>query len=250
MTGTAGIAIVTGAGSGVGQATALALGGRGLRVHCVGRREGPLAQTARLIGDQAMVVPADIGTEEGVAAVADAVGEAPVSALVHAAAIAGVHSLAATTRQVFDTLIDVNLGGPFFLTQALAPRFEEGSGVVFVSSVSARHGRDRHAAYSASKAALLGLTLSLAVELGPRVRVNCVLPAATDTPMLAQAAEDYYGPLDTGERETEAILGQSRLLLGRIAEPAEVAAAVVYLALDASICTGAILEVDGGYSAL
>ncbi|MBE1613227.1 NAD(P)-dependent dehydrogenase (short-subunit alcohol dehydrogenase family) [Actinopolymorpha pittospori] len=68
--------------------------------------------------------------------------------------------------------------------------------------------------------------------------------------MLAQAAEDYYGPLDTGERETEAILGQSRLLLGRIAEPAEVAAAVVYLALDASICTGAILEVDGGYSAL
>jgi NAD(P)-dependent dehydrogenase (short-subunit alcohol dehydrogenase family) len=195
------------------------------------------------------VVPADIGTEEGVAAVGDAVGEASVSALVHAAAIIGIHSLADTTRQVFETLVGVNLGGSFFLTQALAPRLDEGSGVVFVGSVSARRGRDRHAAYGASKAALLGLTTNLAVELGPRVRVNCVLPAATDTPMLAQGSRDYFGGLDAGAREAAAVADQSRLLLGRVGEPAEVATAIVYLALDASFVTGTVLEVDGGYSA-
>ncbi|TNC23511.1 SDR family oxidoreductase [Amycolatopsis alkalitolerans] len=172
-----------------------------------------------------------------------------VSALVHAAAIEGIHSLASTTRQQFDALVGVNFGGPFFLTQALAPRLGEGSGVVFVGSVSARHGRERHAAYSATKAALLGLTTSLAAELAPKVRVNCVSPGATDTPMFAQAVTEYFGGLDAGSHETVAVAEQSRVLLGRIAEPAELAAAIVYLALDASYSTGTVLDVDGGYSA-
>lgn len=171
------------------------------------------------------------------------------AALVHAAAIEGVHSLADTTRAVFDALVGVNLGGPFFLTRALAPRLADGAGVVFVGSVSARHGRERHAAYSASKAALLGLTTSLAAELGPAVRVNCVSPGATDTPMFAQAVTDYFGGLDAGVRETVAVAEQSRVLLGRIAQPAEVASAIVYLAIDAGYSTGTVLDVDGGYSA-
>ncbi|MFD2415207.1 SDR family NAD(P)-dependent oxidoreductase [Amycolatopsis pigmentata] len=249
MTRTDGVAVVTGAGSGIGRATALALAGRGLRVHCVGRRQEPLARTAELIGDRASVVPADVGTEEGIATVADAVGESAVSALVHAAAIEGIHSLAATTRAIFDALISVNLGGPFFLTRALAPRFDDGAGVVFVGSVSARHGRERHAAYSAGKAALLGLTSSLAVELGPRVRVNCVSPGATDTPMFAEAVQDYFGGLEDGVAETVVVAERSRLLLDRIADPAEVATAIVYLALDATFSTGSVLDVDGGYSA-
>jgi 3-oxoacyl-[acyl-carrier protein] reductase len=244
-----GVAVVTGAGSGIGRAAAYALAARGLRVHCVGRRPGPLAETAEHIGADATVVPADVSTPTGVTAVADAVGQQTVTALVHAAGIEGIHGLAETDRTTFDRLVSVNLAGPFFLTQALAPRLGEGAGVVFVASVSARHGRDRHAAYSASKAGLLGLTSSLAVELAPHVRVNCVSPGATNTPMFGQAIAEYFATADNHDRERVIVAEQYRMLLGRIAEPAEIAAAITHLALDASYSTGTVLAVDGGYSA-
>ena len=240
-------AVVTGAGSGIGRATALALAERGLPVYCVGRRKEPLVETAALIGDAAVVVPADVSTEEGVRVVLDAVDE--VAVVVHAAAIEGIHSLSETSRRAFAELIDINVGGPFFLTQALAPRLADGAGVVFIGSVSAQHGRERHAAYAASKAALLGLTTSLAAELAPRVRVNCIAPGATDTPMFAEAITEYVAGLDEGVRETMMLAEKSRLLLARIAEPAEIASAAVYLALDATYSTGTVLAVDGGYSA-
>ena len=81
--------------------------------------------------------------------------------------------MADTDRSTFDTLVATNLGGPFFLTQALLPALEGGS-IVFVGSVAAVRGRDHHAAYGATKAALLGLTVNLAAEFAPSVRVNCV----------------------------------------------------------------------------
>lgn len=242
-------AVVTGAGSGIGQATALLLAERGLRVCCVGRTEEKLTETATLIGERAIVVPADVSTEDGIAAVRDAVGGAAVAALVHAAAVEGIVSLADTDRRTFDRLINVNLAGPFFLTQALVPVLAQGAGVVFVGSVSASRGRERHAAYSASKAGLLGLTTSLAVELAPRVRVNCVSPGATSTPMFNQAIADYFDGCDPSEAERVAAAERTRLLLGRIAEPAEIAAEIVHLALDASYSTGSVRTVDGGYCA-
>jgi NAD(P)-dependent dehydrogenase (short-subunit alcohol dehydrogenase family) len=116
------------------------------------------------------------------------------------------------------------------------------------ANISSLHGRERHAAYAASKAGLLGLTTSLAVELAPRVRVNCVSPGATATPMFAHAVTEYVSPLTAGDRERVTIAEQARMLLGRVAEPAEIAAAIVYLALDAGYSTGTVLTVDGGYS--
>lgn len=242
-------AVVTGAGSGIGQATALALAERGLDVCCVGRRPEPLHQTVAKAGGRGRAVAADIGTDEGVAAVAGAVAGSPVHALVHAAAIEGIISLQDTSRAAFDRLVATNLAGPFFLTRALLPRLSDGSGIVFVGSVSAQHGRPRHAAYAATKAGLAGLTTSLAAELAPKVRVNCVAPGATDTPMMADAISQYYGSMDQDDARQAATAEMTRLLLGRVGDPAEVAAAIVHLALDATYSTGSVVTVDGGYSA-
>jgi NAD(P)-dependent dehydrogenase (short-subunit alcohol dehydrogenase family) len=244
------VAVVTGAGSGIGRATALALGARDLDVVCAGRRPGPLQETAgQLGGGRGRAVAADIAAAEGVRAIAAAVGGRSVTALVHAAAIEGIVSLADTTRPVFDRLVAVNLAGPFFLTQALRPMLADGSGIVFVSSVSALHGRPRHAAYAATKAALLGLSTSLAAELAPRVRVNCVAPGATDTPMMAEAITAYLRSMDAEEAQRTGTAEMARVLLGRVGNPAELAAAIVHLALDASYSTGSVVTVDGGYSA-
>jgi NAD(P)-dependent dehydrogenase (short-subunit alcohol dehydrogenase family) len=243
------VAVVTGAGSGIGRATALALAERGLDVCCVGRRPEPLAGTIGKLGGAGHAVAADVGTEEGVRAVAGALCGAPVAVLVHAAAIEGIVALEDTDRATFGRLVATNLAGPFFLTQALRPRLTDGSGIVFVGSVSALHGRTRHAAYAATKAGLLGLTTSLAAELAPRIRVNCVAPGATDTPMFAEAITQYLGSMAADEAERVGVAEMTRVLLGRVGNPAEVAAAVVHLALDASYSTGSVVTVDGGFSA-
>jgi NAD(P)-dependent dehydrogenase (short-subunit alcohol dehydrogenase family) len=243
------VAVVTGAGSGIGRATAGALAMRGLGVCCVGRRAEPLEETVRTLGEASYAVAADVATEQGIAAVTTAVGDAPVMALVHAAAIEGIVALDGTDRATFERLVATNFGGPFFLTQALVPRLADGCGIVFVGSVSALHGRPRHAAYAATKAALLGLTTSLAAELAPRVRVNCVAPGATDTPMMADAVTQYLRPMDAAQAQKIGEAEMSRVLLARVAAPAELAAAIVHLALDATYSTGSVVAVDGGYSA-
>jgi 3-oxoacyl-[acyl-carrier protein] reductase len=243
------MAVVTGAGSGVGQATAVALSERGLEVCCVGRRRGPLQKTLNQLRGSGQAVPGDVGTEAGVAAVAEELAGSSVVALVHAAAIEGIVALAETDRRTFDQLMATNLAGPFFLTQALLPLMAEGCGIVFVGSVSATHGRPRHAAYAATKAGLLGLTTSLAVELAPRVRVNCVAPGATNTPMFADAVREYFGAMSPEEAGAVGAAEMARVLLGRVAEPTEVASAIVHLALDATYSTGAVVTVDGGFSA-
>ena len=220
------VAVVTGAGGGIGRAVAVSLAARGLRVYCVGPRKAPLAETVAAIGESATAVAVDLGTETGVNRVRTAVmvggalagepitGRRSVRALVHAAEIDRTSAFADTGRMEFDELFDVNLGGPFFLTQVLEPLFADGAGVVFVSSTASVRGRARRAAYAATKAGLLGLTVNLAAELAPRVRVNCVSPG---------------GDGATFEQG--------------------VAASIVHLALDASHCTGATLVVDGGSTA-
>lgn len=241
------LAVVTGAGSGVGRATARVLAERGLEVICVGRRCEPLMETVDLVG-AGEVVAADVSSADGVAAVADAVMSRRVATVVHAAAIEGLASLAETDRATFDELVAINLGGPFFLTQALATSIEDGGSVLFISSVAAVRGRARHAAYAATKAGLLGLTVNLAAELAPRVRVNCVALGAVQTPMFEEAVTTFLAT--TSPDEAEAILApdRARLLLG-VAQPEQVAATIAHFALDAGFSTGSVVYADGGYTA-
>jgi NAD(P)-dependent dehydrogenase (short-subunit alcohol dehydrogenase family) len=246
MAGT--VAVVTGAGSGIGRATAEALARRGLRIVCVGRRRAPLRETVASVGRRGLAVPADVATESGIESVREAVGASTVACVVHAAAIEGIAAFAGTDRATFETLVATNLSGPFFVTQALLPVLGDKSSVVFVGSIAAFRGRDHHAAYAATKAGLLGLTVNLAAELAPRVRVNCVCVGATRTPMLETAMRAYAAA--AGEQAVEELwaVEAPRLLLG-VAEPNQIATAIVFLALDASFSTGTVLFADGGYTA-
>ncbi len=245
-------AVVTGAGSGIGRETAVLLGKRGLNVLCAGRTRAALEETATLIeaaGATSRVVVADCGSDAGRAVLVDAASEIPVSAFVHAAGADRIKPFAETTRDDFDALVGINLAAPFFLVQALLPRFVDGASVVFVGSVSAQRGMVRHAAYGATKSALTGLTVNLATELGPRIRVNCVSPGATDTAMLADFIARSRDGLSEKAVQRQQIAAASRNLLRRLAAPLEVAATIVHLALDAAAVTGVDLPVDLGYMA-
>lgn len=241
-------AVVTGAGSGIGRATAHELARRGLAVLCVGRRRDPLRQTVESVGEPAFAVAADVSTDDGIAAVREAVGADSVMCLVHAAAVEGIATVAETDRRAFDRLVATNLAGPFLLTRALLPLLAERSSIVFVGSIAAVRGRDRHAAYAATKAGLLGLTVNLAVELAPRVRVNCICVGATRTAMMEAAIRDYAAAV--GEAQTRELMAieAPRLLLG-VADPAQIAVSIAFLALEASFSTGIVLCADGGYTA-
>ncbi|MDY7105079.1 MAG: SDR family oxidoreductase [Actinomycetota bacterium] len=250
--GAAPAAIVTGAGSGIGRATAVELGRRGLHVVAVGRTRETLDATCDAVrgdGGSAEAVTADVGADDTPAAVVAALGDRRVGALVHAAAHHDHQTFVDTTPVAFDRQVAVNLRGPFFLTQALVPRFADGAGVVFVGSITSERARDHHIAYAATKAALLGLTTHLAAELAPGVRVNCVSPGATATAMLNAYVDASTAGLSEDEQRRRRITDKARLLLGRVADPSEVAATIVHLALDATAVTGVDVAVDVGYKA-
>lgn len=245
-------AVVTGAGSGIGRATAVQLAARGLHVIAVGRTEATLTATCDAIADaggDADAVVADVGDAAAPDALVAALGERSVAALVHAAGHHVHQSFVDTTPEAFDQQVAVNLRGPFFLTQALVGRFADGAGVVFVGSITSERARDRHIAYASTKAALLGLTKHLAAELAPTVRVNCVSPGATATAMLSAYVDASTAGLSEEEQRRRRITDKARLLLGRVADPAEVAATIVHLAVDATAVTGVDVAVDVGYKA-
>ncbi len=245
-------AAVTGAGSGIGGACAEELGRRGLEVVCIGRRQQLLDQTVDAIaagGGKAIAVPADITTEQGLRNVADLLEARSLTALVHAAGRDSVTAFSDTSRAELEAVVATNLSGPFFLTQTLVDKLAHGAGVVFISSIAAFAGRRKAAAYGASKAALLGLTRQLAAELAPDVRVNCVSPGATLTPMLEQFISAYAGESPSEEALAELQAAARRALLGRVAEPSELARTIVHVALDATAMTGALIPVDLGYTA-
>ena len=246
------LAVVTGAGSGIGRATAERLAARGLHAVLVGRTRRTLEDACSAItdvGGTAECVVADVGVAGDVDQIVAAAGTRPVAALVHSAGTHVPKSFLDTTRADFDQQIAVNLAGPFFLTQGLTPAFVDGAGVVFVASITAERARSLHTAYAASKAGLLALTKHLAAELAPSIRVNCVSPGATATAMLNAYVEASTQGLDEAERREIRIADRGRILLRRIATPDEVAATIVKLALDATAITGVDVAVDVGYKA-
>jgi NAD(P)-dependent dehydrogenase (short-subunit alcohol dehydrogenase family) len=236
-------AIVTGAGTGMGAATARLLASKGLTVALVGRRVGPLEETARGLAGTALVVPADLAGPDAPAEIVERVyaSTGRIDVIVNNAAAFELKPFEEFSLEDFDRHVAVNVRAPYFLVQAALPalRASPAPVVVNVSSVAAAMYRPRQTVYGLTKAALEHMTLNLAAELAPdRIRVNCVRPGPAATPLHATAVADPEARL----RE----LG-SLVPLGRVGEAEEIARWIWHFVdRDAAWVTGAVLTVDGG----
>ncbi|WP_419197177.1 SDR family NAD(P)-dependent oxidoreductase [Mycolicibacterium austroafricanum] len=235
------VVVITGGSSGLGVAFAQACAESGADVVVAGRRFDRLQQTVALvcdIGREGVAVPADVATEHGCRTIVDTAVQrfGRIDVLVNNA---GIEDHAPASRlhvDDFRRVLDVNVTGGFLLAQRAATVMPHGSSIVNVGSVLAHTTIDvPTTAYSTSKAAILGLTHSLSRQWSGRkgIRVNALLPGWFPSEM-------------TDTLAIEAI--EQRLVMGRMGEPAELAAALVFLASDASsYMTGSELTVDGGF---
>ncbi|MCI3278431.1 SDR family NAD(P)-dependent oxidoreductase [Streptomyces cylindrosporus] len=237
-------AVVTGAASGIGAATAVRLAEEGAAVvlaDVAEERGEAVAERIGKDGGRARFVAADVASEQDwelVVAAAHAFG--PVDVLVGNAFTVDVTPAHELPLPSWQRQLDVNLTGTFLGVRAALPDLRERRGaVVLTSSVHARIGIPGHPAYAASKGALLSLCGQLAVEYGPDVRVNAVVPG----PILTAAWDRV--PAEDRERSVAGTAAR------RFGTPEEVAAAIAFLAADeASYITGTSLVVDGGWSVL
>lgn len=246
------IVIVTGAGSGIGRATALRFAYEGAIVVLVGRTQETLEETAEqfpqdhtfIHADNHLTITCDISVKSQVEAMVGHVVErfGRIDIVVNNAGKATKGKVTELSEDEWKTAIDVNLNGTFYVCQNVIPELIKSKGnIVNVSSLSGMAGNWNMAAYSAAKAGVTNLTRTLALDHGPEgVRVNAVNPSVTKTDMTANIQED--------DEKIQAFL--QRCPLGRLATPEDIAAAITFLASeDASMITGINLPVDGGVSA-
>ena len=239
------VAFITGGSRGIGRAVARRLAAEGyavgidyLQAHDQARA---LVQELRDRGCPAMAVQADVADRAAITAaiarVEDAFG--PVTALVNNAGIAQQHLFQDVTPVFWRRIFAVNVDGAYHTIQAVLPHMihEKAGGIVNISSIWGQRGASCEAAYAATKAAVIGLTRSLALELAPSgIRVNCVAPGVIRTDMVEALG-----------RETLAALAEETPV-GRLGTPEEVAAAVAFLLREeAGFITGQVLTADGGF---
>jgi 3-oxoacyl-[acyl-carrier protein] reductase len=245
MTSTNGkTALVTGASRGIGRAAALALADAGAQVIVHYGKNAAEAEAVvmqiRAAGGRAQAIGADLASPEGPADLArqvrDVAGQR-LDILVANAGIAKDASIEETTVADFDALFAVNVRAPFFLVQQLLPILGEGSSVVFTSSLAAHAAVGNLSAYAATKGAIDTLVKHFAAALGPRgIRVNAVAPGVVATDMSS------FAKTDAGRDATTAMQA-----LKRVAQPEDIAGAIVFLASDAAHwVSGDTLRVDGG----
>lgn len=235
--------LVTGAASGIGRATAIACAQMGANVILNGRNVSRLEETLRMMCDveKHHIISADLTDEEQVKTLIELCPV--VDGLACCVGVANMNPFAFVSQEEIERVFHVNCFAPVMLVNRLmkAKKLVKGSSVVFVSSVDGpKIVHAGNSVYSGSKSALVGMARNMAIDLaGKKIRVNCVLPGTTDTPMI-----------HTGSATDESLAETAKsLLMKRFAQPEEIANAIIFLLSDAaSYITGTEITVDGGNS--
>jgi NAD(P)-dependent dehydrogenase (short-subunit alcohol dehydrogenase family) len=244
------VALVTGAGRGIGRAVAVALAGSGHRVALTARHADQLTGTATLCPPgMAMTVPADITDPDAADTVFGAVEErfGPVEILVANAGTAVSGPLVKITDDEWQRQLDLNLTAPFRCVRRAVPAMRAaGWGrIVVVASVAAKEGAPYIAAYTASKHGVLGLVRAAAAELADTgITVNALCPGFVDTPMTDESVARIAERTGRGDADARAALA-ARQPSGRLITPGEVAAGVLFCVANAGV-NGQGINIDGG----
>jgi meso-butanediol dehydrogenase / (S,S)-butanediol dehydrogenase / diacetyl reductase len=243
------VAMITGAGSGIGRATALLFAGEGTAVAVIDCHDASARETARLInqqGGEALALTADVSRHDDVRMAVEAIWDrhGRIDVLFACAATQVTKSVVDTEEEEWDRLYSVNLKGAFLCCKYVIPvmRKQGGGSIVIASSGHAFVTYPNSSAYAGTKGGLLAFMRGVALDYAADgIRANCIVPGATDTPML----RGYINSCSDPRAEEERIIAS--IPMRRLARPEDVAKAVRFLASDdASYITGTWLAVDGG----
>ncbi len=238
------VAMITGGNSGIGLAAAKAFAREGAQVAVTGRDEGTLKNAEKEIGSGALAIRADAARIADLdAAMAKVRAQFKrIDALFVNAGIGKFVPIAEVTEAMFDEIVTINLKGAFFTVQKALPLMARGSAVVLNASINAHIGLPGTTVYGATKAAVVNMAKTMSADLAERgIRVNAVSPGPVETPIFGRA-----GISSEQSRQTKEWL-QNQTLVKRMAEPEEIAEAVLYLSSDvSSFVVGTELVIDGG----
>jgi NAD(P)-dependent dehydrogenase (short-subunit alcohol dehydrogenase family) len=243
------IAIVTGAGSGIGRACAVALAGEGARVALVGRRKERLEETSREIGESALVLAADVSQKDEIARVVEqtAAHFGGLNVPLNNAGVLHIGTAEQITEAQWDETFNVNVKGLWLLSRGILPHLRKAGGgsIINMASVLGINGAPNRASYAPSKGAVVLLTKCMAIDHGhEHIRVNAICPSFVETDLTATVISQAPDPKAVRSARIAAHP------IGRLGQPEDIAGLAVYLASDeSSWVTGSIFPVDGGYLA-
>ena len=244
------IALITGAGTGIGRAIALAFAREGAKIALVGRRQNRLEDVAREAGCAPLVLAGDVSQQGYIDRMLDAVTSCfgGLDVLVNNAAVLHAGTAEQITEAQWDQTFNINVRGLWLLSRSVLPHMRKarGGSIINIASVLGINGARSRAAYASSKGAVILLTKCMAIDHGTEnIRVNAICPSFVKTDLTAEVLRQAPDP-EAVRRER---IGMHPI--GRLGQPDDIAGMAVYLASDESKwVTGSVLPVDGGYLAV